>query len=119
MAHKDLIGLNIPPDAPCVWGVEAGLDHLITEVLNAVQMLQKLNLERGVGVHISWTSEHHDYWLTILSQYVTWKASSVCDARVEVKETPGPGLEAPDQGGEQQHGATVIQLDPDQSEALD
>ena len=36
-----------------------------------------------------------------------------------MKEAPGPGLEAPDQGGEQQHGAGVIQLNPDQSEALD
>ena len=49
---------------------------------------------------------------------VTWEAPGVRDAGVEVEEGPGPGLEAPDQGGEQQHSATVIQLNPDQSEAL-
>ena len=80
--------------------MEAGLDHLITEVLNAVQMLQKLNLEGGVGVDIA------------------REAPGVRDAGVEVEEGPGPGLEAPDQGGEQQHRAAVIQLNPDQSEAL-
>ncbi len=49
---------------------------------------------------------------------VTWEAPGVRDAGVEVKEGPGPGLEAPDQGGEQQHRTAVIQLNPDQSEAL-
>ena len=78
--------------------MEAGLDHLITEVLDAVQMLQKLNLEGGVGVHVA------------------REAPLVRDARVEVNQAPGPGLETPHQRGEQQHSASVIQLNPDISE---
>ena len=80
--------------------MEAGLDHLITEVLDAVQVLQKLNLEGGVGVHIA------------------REAPLVRDARVEVNQAPGPGLEAPHQRGEQQHRTAIIQLNPDTSEAL-
>ena len=79
--------------------MEAGLDHLITEVLDAVQMLQKLNLEGGVGVHVA------------------REAPLVRDPGVEMYQAPGPGLEAPHQRGEQQHRASVIQLNPVTSEA--
>ena len=80
--------------------MEAGLDHLITEVLDAVQMLQKLNLKGGVCVHVA------------------WEAPLVRDAGVEVYQAPGPGLEAPHQRGEQQHRTAIIQLNPDTSQAL-
>ena len=39
---------------------------------------------------------------------VTWEAPGGGDARVEVQETPRPGLQTPDQGGDQEHGAAVI-----------
>ena len=82
------------PDDSVVAGVEGAVQHLVTESLDTVQVLEQLYLVGGVLVSVA------------------WQTSQLGDAAVVVEQHLGLVLQTPDQRGEKEHCTVVCHLQP-------